>query len=105
MSSEETRSTPEPARQSGRALLKAVAMGGTAVAVGSFLAPESAAAAVEPPPQPWFLIKQECFQISPNPPLFICTKTFEAEIGQIELDSILLTYASAPLSARGTLTL
>jgi hypothetical protein len=104
MSSEETRRTPEPARRPRRAFLKAVAVGGATAAVAPFVAPERAAAAVEAPPLPWFLIKTEIFQISPQPPVFIVTKTFEAEIGQIELDSILLTYASAPLSARGSLT-
>jgi hypothetical protein len=90
--------------RSRRALLKAVAVGGAAFAAAPFVGPSKPAAAADPP-LPRYFISRQCTTISPGfPPFFFCTRTYEADLGQIELGGLLVTYASAPLNARGRLT-
>jgi hypothetical protein len=80
-------------------------VGAAALVVGPVVGkPEPAAAASPNPPKPWFLIDRKCVQISFNPPLYYCYNIYEADVGQITIGGLLVTYVSAPLSARGNLT-
>jgi hypothetical protein len=91
---------------SRRRFLTTAAVGATAFVVGPAIGkPEPAVAASAPnPPKPWFLIERKCVQISVNPPLSYCYNVYEADAGQVTIGGLLVTYVSAPLSARGSLT-
>lgn len=94
-------------RASRRTMLKAAVVGSAALAAGSTLASRPAKAAwdgVGLPPQPWF-VRWEMNTAFNCPPFPIpCGNYFEAPVGEITLGGILLTYVSAPLSARGSLS-
>lgn len=103
-------SADEVARASGaqprsrRSLLRAVAVGGAAVAAAPFVSRPAPASAADTPPQNLVLISRESIPISTNPPFFVTINHYEGDVGQITLGGILLTYVSAPLSARGQLS-
>jgi hypothetical protein len=103
MSEDGAAATGGSARRSRRGFLKAVAVGGAALAAGPFLGRSESATAADPnPPKPWFLVERVCVPIPPAGSY--CYNVYEVDIGQVTLGGILVSYVSAPLSARGSLT-